>query len=654
MKSKVVLILLCLSIQYLAWNSLPISSFDTQNNRVIYIPNNYTTIQEGINEAVPGDTIFVQSGVYNEHVVVNKSISLIGEQAGTTVVDGGGSGSIISVTASNTQIINLTTRNGTYGILVENVSNVSICRNKALNNIDGIVLYNSENCTVAENNSTANRDRGIFINSCRSSIVYKNIATNNPNQYGISANASRNVALVQNTAVENGFFGMGLQSSINCILWRNNVSRNNIFGIWFDSSNNSIVYHNILVDNTVAPNTTINAAAANSDIFWDSGYPSGGNYWSDYNFTNADIYHGIYQNETGSDGIGDTPYVIELPYHQDKYPLIAPRANGSALFLAVRTKTIKPGADALIYGALWPKLHGVNITIHCRPQGEEIWQTLETVPTHPDGTYSYIWVKPMEGTYELKTDWSGNSSILATESLIETLIVQKLFSRISMKVEPIVMHVGSTVTISGYIEPMRPFVNVTIWHRSTNEPWTILRAIQSYENSSYSFEWLTTKAGNFRIKAGWLGDEITKSANSSETSIIVIMRNPSNLSINVDHTTVSIGSNIVINGTLNPVRINVNVTIQYRPLNGTWTILDTVVTTIDGGYSYTWKTTDVGEYEIKTSWPGDLETLPTESGIITITIEGEWPSIYILLAVFITAILIIITSVMYLRKKQIH
>ena len=45
---------------------------------------------------------------------------------------------------------------------------------------------------------------------------------------------------------------------------------------------------------------------------WDNGYPSGGNYWSDYAGVDAD-----------GDGIGDTPYIID-DNNIDHYPLMGP------------------------------------------------------------------------------------------------------------------------------------------------------------------------------------------------------------------------------------------------------------------------------------------------------------------------------------------
>ena len=59
----------------------------------------------------------------------------------------------------------------------------------------------------------------------------------------------------------------------------------------------------------------------NASNTWDNGYPSGGNYWSDY--TGNDSFSGPNQDLPGSDGIGDTPYNITgyTPNDQDRYPL---------------------------------------------------------------------------------------------------------------------------------------------------------------------------------------------------------------------------------------------------------------------------------------------------------------------------------------------
>ena len=55
--------------------------------------------------------------------------------------------------------------------------------------------------------------------------------------------------------------------------------------------------------------------------FWDDGYPSGGNHWSSY--ADVDVKSGSYQNGTGSDGIGDTPYNIDAS-NMDSFPLMGP------------------------------------------------------------------------------------------------------------------------------------------------------------------------------------------------------------------------------------------------------------------------------------------------------------------------------------------
>lgn len=85
----------------------------------------------------------------------------------------------------------------------------------------------------------------------------------------------------------------------------NNITHNDC-GIRLDQSSHNKIYHNNIVDNSQQVNITT-PGYGNS---WDDGYPSGGNYWSDYTGLDA-----------SGDGIGDTPYVIDAN-NMDHYPLI--------------------------------------------------------------------------------------------------------------------------------------------------------------------------------------------------------------------------------------------------------------------------------------------------------------------------------------------
>jgi hypothetical protein len=82
----------------------------------------------------------------------------------------------------------------------------------------------------------------------------------------------------------------------------------------------NLVFHNNFINNM--PYQAIGAPRASNN--YDNGYPAGGNYWSNYNGT--DIYSGLDRNETGSDGIGDTAFLV-FPGPQygviDYYPLMA-------------------------------------------------------------------------------------------------------------------------------------------------------------------------------------------------------------------------------------------------------------------------------------------------------------------------------------------
>ena len=83
---------------------------------------------------------------------------------------------------------------------------------------------------------------------------------------------------------------------------------NNKLAILFFEASNNILYHNNFINNEQV------CSSYSSKNVWDNGYPSGGNYWSDYEERHPDA------EELDGSGIWNTPYVID-EYNQDNYPI---------------------------------------------------------------------------------------------------------------------------------------------------------------------------------------------------------------------------------------------------------------------------------------------------------------------------------------------
>jgi nitrous oxidase accessory protein NosD len=239
----------------------------------VIVPDDYSTIQQAVNAASPGDTVLVRSGTYHEHITINKTITIIGENPSNTIIDGDAVEytPIMRINQSNVIVENLTIRNtascnDTYGVLIYRAQNVGLFNVTVRETYRAIVLSNANYSLVSDSQISNNYAYAITLLP--------------PCQF-------------------NNFTG-------------NNIVSNPI-GAWLaPSCTNSTFYHNNFINNLVQVDTT----NYGNYTRWDNGYPSGGNYWSDYQEAYPDAA------EIDSSGIWNMPY--RMGGANDSYPLVNP------------------------------------------------------------------------------------------------------------------------------------------------------------------------------------------------------------------------------------------------------------------------------------------------------------------------------------------
>jgi parallel beta-helix repeat protein len=289
----------------------PISSFD---NVTYTLTGNIATDADGI--VVERDNIVVDGAGYTV------------QGAGAAAPLGSGKGIYLSY-RSNVIIKNTNIKRFVIGIALQGSNNNSISRNNITENyLIGIHSLSLSSNNIVSGNNITNNGYGISLSSSNN-IVSKNTITNN-GLYGITLGGddpSINNTISENTMTNNNYNIYFVGGSDNTIS-RNNIA-NNTYGIFFAPSDNNTIsentitsneygirlnfasnnkfYHNSFIDNTIQ-------VVPHLVSIWDDGYPSGGNYWSDYNGTDANY-----------DGIGDTPYTIDAD-NTDNYPLMTPYA----------------------------------------------------------------------------------------------------------------------------------------------------------------------------------------------------------------------------------------------------------------------------------------------------------------------------------------
>jgi parallel beta-helix repeat protein len=331
----------------------------------------YSTIQEAksAQETTDGDVIYVDPGTYYENLMITKAVELHGSGKATTIIDGGGTKTVVSLAANRVIIIGFTIQNGSRypnmaGISMTSAHYCNIADNNIIGTTNGITLsggsdnrfagntitdcetgvaiqlmstnnvvtgnYFEQNSTpvyVKDSNKniiTANTmdnstENGVYMsNSNQNSIIQNTITLVNSNAVVVSTCSSTIISF--NTVTECNADAFLLQHSTNTTVNGNELT-NNAGGLLLTESSNNKIFENTIQFNNVGVtirtsnncefygnnflNNTRQVNSTSSTNSWDNGFI--GNHWSDY--------HGNY-----TDGKGTTPYIIDTE-NQDNYPL---------------------------------------------------------------------------------------------------------------------------------------------------------------------------------------------------------------------------------------------------------------------------------------------------------------------------------------------
>ena len=307
----------------------------------LIVPDDYTTIQEAINDANEGDIVFVRNGTYYETVVVNKSICLIGEDS-TPIISSNNTEYTIYVSANNVTVNGFEIQNHElgWGIILNHTFNCNINRNTVNATLAILVNDGSENCIL--NNSVVGGQVSCVFDGLKMVDSSRNVVSRNCLSYYchnalLMFNSSNNYIATNYIAGHLVPWPITLTKSHN-----NSFSGNTVwpsffkFGsgyMRFEESSDNVLYHNNFMPEPYINATSIDELSMSNS--WDNGCE--GNYWSNYNGTDLD-----------GDGIGDT----YLPWEGvDNYPLTNPYWNPSDINHDLEVDIRDVATAALAFGS---------------------------------------------------------------------------------------------------------------------------------------------------------------------------------------------------------------------------------------------------------------------------------------------------------------
>lgn len=215
------------------------------------------SLQDRIDAASPGDRLYVDGGVFHEHIVIDKPLSLIGQNE--PVIDGDGEGSVVSVAADDVSFSGFLVRGSgrsisqePAAIKVDEVDRASIRGNRVEDSYSGIHVLGSEASAVRFNEidlggdvEIGRRGHGIYLWEATDTVVHGNAITNVSD--GIHLEFSEGTGIGENTVSSSRYALHFMYSDGNKMV--GNTFRDNLAGAVLMFSHDLLLKDNELSSN---------------------------------------------------------------------------------------------------------------------------------------------------------------------------------------------------------------------------------------------------------------------------------------------------------------------------------------------------------------------------------------------------------------------
>jgi parallel beta-helix repeat protein len=284
------------------------SSKPIATGNILYVggsgSDNYTKIQDAINAANPGDIVYVYSGIYYEHVMVDKTITLMGENRDNTIIDGMEDGDVVIINVNSVSISGFTIQNASkllydfskgikilssyntisnnnigldynyYGIYGENSNYNNISGNNIKDNKKGICLGYSSNNDILDNQFSnenidielgsssndniisdniinsifpyTNEGIRLYVDCCNNYILDNTINSISNKGIGIYDSSDNNI--ISGNRISNSSCGIIIADSKENTIDLNNIKRTNQWGIKIERCSNCVIFTNTITE----------------------------------------------------------------------------------------------------------------------------------------------------------------------------------------------------------------------------------------------------------------------------------------------------------------------------------------------------------------------------------------------------------------------